>query len=281
MGKIARRSSIAGITRLFKDKDRKKKGNELDDDGSDNDVGRGRSAKGSVAETRVTAAVAELDRTSSNSEDLKGLSPAAQLVRQHTLKNKAQEDARAQALAMQQHQRNAHEQADEDVPPTWDRGTAKRNGSSNRPPLVTQNGSHLFVEDEDSYSGSDDEDDVTFRGHEQRLSDTLAAVPEHGDDDDDDDELQGEEDLTLRMGSLDFQGSQPSANDYWESPQPWDSVRPNPDLKPQKGILRSESPCFSLGESQLQLEYRCCFVSPGTLSGVFPAQSRCADPNSR
>jgi hypothetical protein len=235
MGKIARRSSIAGITRLFKDKDRKKK-NGLDDD---DDIARG--SKGSAAETRVTTAIAELDRMSAGLDDMQGLSPAAQLVRQHTMRSKAQEDARLQALVVQQ--RQSQDGGNEEMPATWDRGTAKR-GGGNRPTLVNENGAHLFSEEEeDSYSGSDDDDDVTFRGHEHRLSETLTSVPEHEDDDDD---FHGDEDITVRIGDLDLQGQQSPTEGYYENDAPaWDMSRPNHQLKPAKGILRSKPISFN------------------------------------
>lgn len=241
MGKIARRSSIAGITRLFKDKDRKKK-NGLDDE---SDAG-GRGSKGSAAETRVTTATAELDRLSAGLDDMQGLSPAAQLVRQHTMKSKAQEDARQQVLAAQQ--RRSQDGSEEGMPPTWDRGTAKRGGSGSRPAIVNQNGNRLFSEDdEDSYSGSDDDDDVvTFRGHEQRLSETLSSVPEH---DDDDDDFHGEEDVTVRLSDLGLQDQQVSEDNYDEDVPVWDLSRPNHQLKPAKGILRSEFLPFCRFES--------------------------------
>jgi hypothetical protein len=227
MGKIARRSSIAGITRLFKDKERKNKG-EFDEEDEN-----ARGSKGSAAETRVTTATAELDRMSSGMDDVQGLSPAAQLVRQHTMKSKAQEDAR---LAAQQ-RRSQESGAEDGMPVTWDRGTAKRGASGVRTPIVNENGNHIFAEeDEDSYSGSDDDDNVTFRGHDHRVPETLTSVPEHVDDEDD---FQDDEDVTVRMGDIDLHGNL-SPEDHEGDTSVWEVSRPNHQLKPAKGILRSE-----------------------------------------
>ncbi|KAH7104795.1 hypothetical protein BKA62DRAFT_767838 [Auriculariales sp. MPI-PUGE-AT-0066] len=81
MGKLARRNTLAGITSIFKDKDKK--------DGAD-------PAK-SKAEPAVSLATAEFDRsfssTSASDPDMNGLSPAAQLARAHTLRSNAQDAA--------------------------------------------------------------------------------------------------------------------------------------------------------------------------------------------
>ncbi|CAE7077358.1 unnamed protein product [Rhizoctonia solani] len=90
MGSLARRNSLAGLTGLFKDKkDKKDKGH-----------------KAEASEASVTHATAELDRLPGPSavgtatmDDLTGLSPAAKLARQHTLKSNAQAAERAQQEA--------------------------------------------------------------------------------------------------------------------------------------------------------------------------------------
>jgi len=105
-----------------------------------------------------------------------------------------------------------------------------------RTPIVNENGNHIFAEeDEDSYSGSDDDDNVTFRGHDHRLSETLTSVPEHVDDEDD---LQDEEDVTIRMGDIDLHGNL-SPEDHEGDTSMWEVSRPNHQLKPAKGILRN------------------------------------------
>jgi hypothetical protein len=92
IGKLARRNSLAGITSLFKDKKNK-------DDAGESSGKKGkkkRGEKGEAAEASVSHVTAELDRTSSEwSAELNGLSPAAKLARQHTLKSNAEAAAKA------------------------------------------------------------------------------------------------------------------------------------------------------------------------------------------
>ncbi|KAG8736823.1 hypothetical protein FRC10_008814 [Ceratobasidium sp. 414] len=100
MGNLARRNSLAGITGLFKNKDGEgKKGKKAD-----------------MAEASVTHATVELERGSSsgNTDEMTGLSPAAKLARQHTLKSNAQAAERARqqkAVAEAQAQQAAQQQA--------------------------------------------------------------------------------------------------------------------------------------------------------------------------
>src|SRR6266702_3369177 len=94
IGKLARRNSLAGITSLFK--------NKKEREGSDESGGKKgkkkKGEKGEALEASVSHVTAELDRTSSEwSAELNGLSPAAKLARQHTLKSNAEAAARAKA----------------------------------------------------------------------------------------------------------------------------------------------------------------------------------------
>ncbi|CAE6506789.1 unnamed protein product [Rhizoctonia solani] len=90
MGNLARRNSLAGLTGLFKDKKDKKD----------------KTQKADVAEASVTHATVEVDRVPGPSavgvgvmDDMTGLSPAAKLARQHTLKSNAQAAERAKQEA--------------------------------------------------------------------------------------------------------------------------------------------------------------------------------------
>ncbi|KAJ1310727.1 hypothetical protein OPQ81_009248 [Rhizoctonia solani] len=110
MGKLARRNSLAGLTGLFKDKKDKDKGH-----------------KAEVSEASVTHATVEVDRVPGPSavgtgvmDDMTGLSPAAKLARQHTLKSNAQAaeraklEAQAAAAAAAAAEANRVEEEDED-----------------------------------------------------------------------------------------------------------------------------------------------------------------------
>ncbi|KAL5640614.1 hypothetical protein ACGC1H_001182 [Rhizoctonia solani] len=92
MGNIARRNSLAGLTGLFKDKKDKKE--------------KEAAHKADVSEASVTHATVEVDRVPGPSavgtgvmDDMTGLSPAAKLARQHTLKSNAQAAERAKQEA--------------------------------------------------------------------------------------------------------------------------------------------------------------------------------------
>ena len=174
IGKLARRNSLAGITSLFKDKKDKEKERDGDVEGSSSGKRskKKKDAKGSVAEPAISHAVAELDRGSGSSGDwsdasLSGLSPAAKLARQHTLKSNAEAAAKAKAAAEAQAQAQAA-QAQQvksasgtngsglPVPSTWEKNTTTARGDSPGPGRrIAEDGSRVVVE-EDSDSGSED-----------------------------------------------------------------------------------------------------------------------------
>lgn len=180
IGKLARRNSLAGITSLFKDKNKSTEGAE--DSGKKK---KKKDAKGEVVAPSISHAVAELDRGEWSGPEMSGLSPAAKLARQHTLKSNAEAAAAAKARAEQVTQpvqvNGTH------VPAAWEKNTATRAGESSG--RVSEDGTRLVVEEDDE---SDD-------GH--------AYVPQPGQnfisDGWDDDEVwdeDGEEDVTIRVG---------------------------------------------------------------------------------
>jgi hypothetical protein len=98
IGKLARRNSLAGITSLFKDK--------KDKDGGDGSVSVGKknkkNGKSEPSSASVSHVTAELDRSGNSGDwstnaEMSGLSPAAKLARQHTLKSNAEAAAKAKA----------------------------------------------------------------------------------------------------------------------------------------------------------------------------------------
>lgn len=182
---------MAGITSLFKDKNRDRDNNDTatgnptptgeNDDGTtvagkkkgkskrNKDSGGG-SGKGAVLEPTISHAVAELDRSGGEWSDasMSGLSPAAKLVRQHTLREKARE-AEAQAQAQQAQARvngsgsgangvngtNGANGTDVPVPATWEKNTSTGRDGAYVRRGVGEDG-RVVVED-DSDSGSDAE----------------------------------------------------------------------------------------------------------------------------
>ncbi|KAF8555928.1 hypothetical protein OG21DRAFT_1483506 [Imleria badia] len=172
IGKLARRNSLAGITSLFKDKKEKEKEQDGDAEAASSSGKKSKKkkdAKGSVAEPAVSHAVAELDRGSGSSGDwsdstLSGLSPAAKLARQHTLKSnaeaaakaKASAEAQAQAQATQAQQAKSGSGVNGTGVSTWEKNTTTARGDSPGPGRrIAEDGTRVVVE-EDSDSGSED-----------------------------------------------------------------------------------------------------------------------------
>ncbi|KAI0825331.1 hypothetical protein BC628DRAFT_1419311 [Trametes gibbosa] len=230
IGKLARRNSLAGITSLFKDK--KEKEDEEGVAGKKSKKKKGEKAP--AADPSVSHATVELDRSDwSASPEMAGLSPAARLARQHTLKTNAEAAARAKAEAEARAAAAAAASATQGpVPTTWEKNTTTRQGdaspakpgSSSR---VGENGTRVVIEHDDSDS-EDGHSDLGHPNHSQNYS------IEGWEDDEDWNEAHEEEDVTIRQ-SLD------NASLEDEEMEPWAiNVRRSIErtLKPAKGILK-------------------------------------------
>jgi hypothetical protein len=238
MGKLARRNSLAGITSLFKDKDKDKDGEGSKDKKKKKDKDKKGSAKGEASVASVSHATAELDRSSSGDwsvgADMNGLSPAAKLARQHTLKSNAEAAARAK---VQQEATSPVNGVNGAGVPTWDRNTTTRQGSVS--PVkggggmrVNEDGTRVLVEDDDEES-----DD----GHYVPQQAGQSFHADGWDDDEDwdvDGHGDGDEDVTIRVGL-----ERTSLDDGYgsEDHEPWaiDVRRSLEKTKqPAKGILK-------------------------------------------
>jgi hypothetical protein len=202
MGNLARRNSLAGITSLFKDKKDKNK----DGDGSKKDKKK-KGGKGEAAEASVSHATAEVDRSSdwSVGSEMTGLSPAAKLARQHTLKSNAEAAARAKAQQESAAFATAQQAANVNmngapVPDTWNKNTATGAGRSPARTggggiaRINEDGTRVLVEDDDS--GSDDgSGEGTFDGHQSQGH----SITEGWDDDEDWGDGPEDQDATIRV----------------------------------------------------------------------------------
>ena len=222
MGKlVVRRNSLAGITSIFKDKNKDADKSKKKDK---------KSAKAGAVQAEVSHVHAELDR--GIGADAKGLSPAAELARQHTLKTKAEAAAKAKV------QQEAAVAALAPTittglagVPTWDKNTTTRTGplSPVRRSVglkVNEDGTHVVVEDEDEES-----DD----GHYDP-----SANNADGWDDDEDWDIPGDEDATIRMDM-----SKARISEEPDEAEPWATdIRRSVERtkRPMKGILKSV--CF-------------------------------------
>lgn len=231
MGKLAKRNSLAGITSLFKDKD-KDKSKKKDKKGT---------AKAEASEASVSHATAELDRSSSDwtvGADMNGLSPAAKLARQHTLKSNAEAAARAKAAqeataASSTSTTSTVNSNSAAGVPAWDRNTATRQGSVS--PVkggggmrVNEDGTRTLVEDDDEES-----DEGHYNGPQQAGQGFHADG--WGDDDEDwDGDGDGDEDMTIRVG-LERTGIDDDGHEPWAV-----NVRRSIERsrQPAKGILK-------------------------------------------
>jgi hypothetical protein len=207
LGKLARRNSLAGITSLF-NKDKK----DTDDPDPTKKKGNKRTGKSQASEASVSHVTAELDRISfgadwNASAEMNGLSPAAKLARQHTLKSNAEAAAKAKA------QQEAFEAAaaasasakginGAGTPIAWEKSTVNTRQASpikRAATRVSEDGTVVLVEDdEDEDSPSDDGSDEHYgrdtdhaQAHSQFRMETW---------DEDDEEWDADEDMTIRVG---------------------------------------------------------------------------------
>lgn len=220
LGKLARRNSLAGITSIFKDKKDKE---EAEESGK---KGKKKKGKSEVSEPSVSHATAEFDRGEWDGADLSGLSPAARLARQHTLKSNAEAAARAKA----QQEAVAKGQNNE-LPTTWEKNTTNRDHLPAGTVAVGEDGTRYMGDDDDS-------------GSEDGTYDDQHGRPHYGGEGWDDGQNWGEEeedeDVTIRMGLE----STALDDDYDGEVEPWaTNVRRSVEKarKPAKGILKKDA----------------------------------------
>lgn len=235
IGKLARRNSLAGITSLFKDK----KDREGGDESGGKKGKKKKGEKGEALEASVSHVTAELDRTSSEwSAELNGLSPAAKLARQHTLKSnaeaaaraKAQEEAAATAAAAAASTATATTagsttiQTAEPVPTTWEKNTTTTRGAPGTA-RVSEDGTRVVVEDDDSASEGGSEHPQDYSAHIE------------GWEDEDWSHIDEEEDVTIRQGL-----ERTSIGDDEPEHEPWAiGLRRSVERarQPSRGILKN------------------------------------------
>ncbi|KAG8908685.1 hypothetical protein FRC01_007299, partial [Tulasnella sp. 417] len=202
VGKLVRRNSLMGISSVFKgkkdkDKERAESDGEAPPEAGDKKKSKFKNPlKSRKAEASVSHATAELEAGSSGDmggDDMAGLSPAAKLVRQHTLRTRAADEARAKADQPGPHSEGANQKQ---TPSTWEKNTTTRGGNQSRKPVNEVGG---------GWNGEDDdfsEDGSTFDGHRHQPPAQDWRDPA---DFEDSDEEQGygdgydEEDETVRL----------------------------------------------------------------------------------
>ena len=191
--------------------------------------------KGAAADPSVSHVTAELDRSEwSANPEMAGLSPAARLARQHTLKSNAEAAAKAKAEAEARAAAQAQSSGGP-VPTTWEKNTTTRQGDSPAKiassSQVTENGVRVVVEHDDS-----DSDDGRSDGHDHQAHNYSI---EGWEDDEDWGEGHEDEDVTIRqaLDNASLDGDDPEM-------EPWAiNVRRSVERTrvPARGILKSES----------------------------------------
>ena len=160
VGKLVRRNSLAGISSVFGGKKNKEEDESKKEE---------KDKKNKKSKAKETAPAPALSPPEPLTDDMVGLSPAAKLARQHTLRSRAAETAR-----VKERERIAEENSRADKPPTWEKSTTNRK----KDPAMT------WSDDED-----ESEEDGTFDGHGYQPSQPpqvsdWAGLDDSGEDDD-------------------------------------------------------------------------------------------------
>lgn len=126
LGKLARRNSLMGISKIFKEKPKDEDG-ALPEKQGILSFKKKSGKKADLAPVSVSRTTAELDRGSEDDDRiLAGLSPAAQLARQHTARSKA--EAAKREAARRSSPETIQELSGPTGEPTWDQNTTTARG---------------------------------------------------------------------------------------------------------------------------------------------------------
>ncbi|WOO78621.1 Protein BNI4 [Vanrija pseudolonga] len=137
LGKLARRNSLMGISKIFKDKPKDEDAPIPEKQASILSFKKKSGKKATAAPAEISRAHAELDRVSEEDDRvLSGLSPAAQLARQHTQRSRREAERKVaeskpadrKAAAESNKKASTTEFGGPSGEPTWDINTAARPG---------------------------------------------------------------------------------------------------------------------------------------------------------
>jgi hypothetical protein len=226
IGKLARRNSLMGISKIFKDKPKDDDAGLPEKQGVFSGFKKKNSKKAEAAPAAISRSVAEVDRMRVDDDRTIGLSPAAQLARQHTARSKAEAAKRAEdsrkrqaAAALTAAAGSIPEMGGAVGEPTWDSNTSTRTTQAANVPsgqdTVSPNGTTIV--------------NIVPRGPTLVQAVQYNGGPEIESISSTDDTV---EDLTASM-------NQASLGD--EDFQPlWTQAHVDYNARPKKGILKSE-----------------------------------------
>ncbi|WVW85789.1 hypothetical protein I302_107827 [Kwoniella bestiolae CBS 10118] len=237
IGKLARRNSLMGISRIFKDKPKEGEDAALPEkDGKKKKDKKNKKGKGEAAPATISHAVAESDRLNEEEDRaLAGLSPAAKLARQHTLRS------RAEAVKKDTPANTATGE------PTWDQNTATRQGQNGSLPSLGSMGESMS-----SPTGSTGPEVVRVN-HAQAPTVVHAVAVTDQEYDSADDSSDGEtvEDVTMTLAKTRL-----SAEADAEFQATWGNAWIDRNAIPKKGILKAISSYSNLDEAASSSESR-------------------------
>lgn len=248
---VAADGSLMGISKIFKDKPK-------DDDAplpekeakkKEKKEKKNKKSKAEAAPAAISHATAEPERSLTEDEDraLAGLSPAAKLARQHTLRSKAEQEKKAKAAAAARAAKaeKADKKAGKTGEPAWDNNTATRhpnagaNGvlpsiSTVTPPAstssaTTSNGSPV---------GQAPEIRHITPGRTSTVVHAVQVSEQEYDSEDDSSDGETVEDVTAHMGRARLSDSSALADQEFR--ENWQSAWIDKNAVPKKGILRGE-----------------------------------------
>ncbi|WWC63103.1 uncharacterized protein I303_105703 [Kwoniella dejecticola CBS 10117] len=230
IGKLARRNSLMGISRIFKDKPKEGEDAALPEKEGKKKKKDKKKGKGEAAPATISHAIAEPDRlTEEEDRALVGLSPAAKLARQHTLRSKAEAAKRDSVNGPTGE-------------PTWDQNTATRQQPGALPSLGSVGAQTLS-----SPTGSTGPEVVRV-GHSQAPT-VVHAVAVTDQEYDSEDSSDGEtvEDVTMTLAKTRL-----SAEADAEFQATWGNAWIDRNAVPKRGILKAVSSYSSIEEAKAQ-----------------------------
>lgn len=224
---------MAGISKIFKDKPKDEDAAlpEIEGDGKIDKKKEKRrrqkdKKKAEAAPAAVSHATAEQDRFGAEDDDraLAGLSPAAKLARQHTLRSKAEQ---------------AKKDRNRTGEPTWDNNTQTRSGPPVLPSIDSLTGGLSTIADDHSPTSSGPEVVRVQPRSRQTVVHAVNVADHEYDSEEDSSDGETIEDVTIGIARTRLsQDTQRAIDADEEFKAVWGSVWIDRNAAPKKGILK-------------------------------------------
>jgi hypothetical protein len=240
-----------GISKIFKDKPK-------DDDAplpekeakkKEKKNKKNKKTKAEAAPAAISHATAEPERSFTEDDDraLAGLSPAAKLARQHTLRSKEEQEKKAKAAAAAK----ADKKAGKTGEPAWDNNTATRHNNTHAngvlPPIssvASGTPAPIAVTANGPAPGQAPEIRHITPGRMSTVVHAVQVSEQEYDSDDDSSDGETIEDVTSHLSRARLSDSSAIADQEFR--ENWQSAWIDKNAVPKKGILRGESDVLSI-----------------------------------